>query len=359
MVKSGPVQPPVFSIGVTTYNRKELLKQTINSILNQTFTEFEVIVGNDYIEEALTGEQLGIDDRRVRFINHSKNLKEIGNMNELLRLANGKYFTWLADDDLYHPKFLAVIYEVLNDYDFPSAVFSSFAFIRGNNFPSFPPIAELQKKILSKQQFFHMGLDRNPQIMATNGVFDVNFLRRIGGLETLCDSGVGLYAEYIFLVKCALLETIAYVDTPLVLYRLHSGSWGQNNIELGKYIVAGPELIRRSAEVLRHPALKDDFDDNLIAICKLHLSAFTGKSVAIEIADKKFGVGAAYRSYSRFLEEVNKTIRLFIGEGGTEDLNVFWVFTWIRLKGIYLIFGEHAFKWSRNLLKIKQPGFNL
>ena len=40
---------PFFSIGVTTYNRKELLKQTLISIINQTFTDFEVIVGNDYI----------------------------------------------------------------------------------------------------------------------------------------------------------------------------------------------------------------------------------------------------------------------------------------------------------------------
>ena len=39
---------PFFSIGVTTYNRRELLKCTLDSIIKQKFSDFEVIVGNDY-----------------------------------------------------------------------------------------------------------------------------------------------------------------------------------------------------------------------------------------------------------------------------------------------------------------------
>lgn len=339
MVDSGEVQAPVFSIGVTTYNRKELLKQTIISILNQTFTSFEVIVGNDYLEEPLTGNQLGINDPRIRFVNHTENFKEIGNMNELLRLANGKYFTWLADDDLYHPRFLTIIYEVLKTYNFPPAVFSSFDFIRGIDFPIFSTTDKLQKQILNNRQFINMGLKLKPKIMATNGVFDINALRRIGGVENLCDSGVGLYAEYIFLVKSALLETIAYVDAPLVLYRMHPGSWSGSNIELKKYNEAGPELIRRSAEVLRHPSLSNGFNESLTEICTLHLATYAGKTATYEIVENTNGLAAVCRAISRFLKEVEKSRIAFVSEGGSAGYYSKWVFSRTLLRGFYIIVG--------------------
>ena len=68
---------PLFSIGVPTYNRKDLLLKTIMSILQQTFTDFEVIIGNDYTKEYLSSEDLGIKDPRVRIINHQQNLGEL------------------------------------------------------------------------------------------------------------------------------------------------------------------------------------------------------------------------------------------------------------------------------------------
>ena len=57
--KANPSSTPFFSIGVTTYNRPELLKQTLDSISMQTFSDFEVIVGNDFIQEPLSAAALG------------------------------------------------------------------------------------------------------------------------------------------------------------------------------------------------------------------------------------------------------------------------------------------------------------
>src|SRR3972149_1596543 len=117
---------PFFSIGVTTYNRKELLKQTLISIINQTFTDFEVIVGNDYIGEVLDADVLGIEDPRIRFINHECNLGELNNMNALLAAAKGKYFTWQFDDDLYAPDFLKAVHAAIMKFDFPHCVYTSY-----------------------------------------------------------------------------------------------------------------------------------------------------------------------------------------------------------------------------------------
>ena len=51
---------PFFSIGITAYNRHDLLREALGSILSQGFDDFEVIVGNDYQAEKLTREMFGI-----------------------------------------------------------------------------------------------------------------------------------------------------------------------------------------------------------------------------------------------------------------------------------------------------------
>ena len=127
---------PFFSIGVTTYNRPELLKQTLSSIRAQTFADFEVIVGNDYIPEPISASSLGIKDPRMRFVNHPRNLGEVQNMNALVDLSRGRYFTWLTDDDLYAPNFLAKVHSALVRFDLPPCVFTSFESFSGTAFPA-------------------------------------------------------------------------------------------------------------------------------------------------------------------------------------------------------------------------------
>src|SRR5580765_8313389 len=110
---------PLFSIGITTYDRVEMLIETLHSVLDQTCGDFEVIIGNDNPGRRLTAEFLKIHDPRVRIVNHERNLGELGNMNELVRLGRGRYFTWLADDDLLAPRFLDAMREALTRFDYP------------------------------------------------------------------------------------------------------------------------------------------------------------------------------------------------------------------------------------------------
>lgn len=110
---------PFFSVGITTYNQPDLLKQALVSILDQTFSDVEVIVGNDNPGEILSLDWFGLHDSRIRFINHPENLGERGNMNSLLSMSSGRYFTWLADDDFYDPDFLKTLNTELTRFDFP------------------------------------------------------------------------------------------------------------------------------------------------------------------------------------------------------------------------------------------------
>jgi glycosyltransferase involved in cell wall biosynthesis len=309
------VSQPFFSIGITTYNRPDLLKEALESILAQDFHDFEVIVGNDYQAEVLTGEVLGISDPRIRFINHPRNLREIGNMNALLGLAEGRYFTWLFDDDLYEPGFLRSAHEGLAGSDFPPALFPSHRVVRGAERAPTEGILCRRLQIFDGREYLKNYFSGRAKIISTCGLFDAEVLRRVvGGVEEMSASPIGLYSEYFFLVRCALLGRIAYMDAPFVVFRAHSGSWGETNVELATYLDAGEQLIRRSEEVLRHPDLRDDYERNLLAVCKIHLSTFSYAAVRVERSAGASGVFAAVRAASRVLKEISR-VRKILGNG--------------------------------------------
>ena len=101
---------PLVTIGLTTYNRPDLLKEAVRSVLNQTFTDFVLIIGNDDPSSPVTFETLEMPyDHRVEILNYSSNIGEISNMNNMLELAKTKWFTWLADDDIFHSQYLELL----------------------------------------------------------------------------------------------------------------------------------------------------------------------------------------------------------------------------------------------------------
>ena len=95
------------TVGLTTYNRKDLLKRAVKSVIRQKYNKFQLLIGNDFEKEKITFKKLGIKkDPRIKIFNHKKNLGERNNMNFLLNKANTKWFTWLADDDYLHRNYL-------------------------------------------------------------------------------------------------------------------------------------------------------------------------------------------------------------------------------------------------------------
>jgi glycosyltransferase involved in cell wall biosynthesis len=272
--KENPSSTPFFSIGVTTYNRPELLKQTLASITMQTFSDFEVIVGNDFIQEPLSAATLDIRDSRIRIVNHPHNLGEVRNMNALIDLGRGRYFTWQTDDDLYAPNFLEDVHSALVKFDFPPCVFTSFEFIQGASFPDVEKTPSGQGQTFSGRQFLRKYWSGKLKAMGCSGVYDKKHLKRIGGVESLADTSFALYSEHLLLVRAGLLEQVAYIDEPLVKYRVHEDSWGCTAKDLLLYKQASGNLIRESAAIFSHPELRDDFRQNMASVLEFVVKDF-------------------------------------------------------------------------------------
>lgn len=113
MMNAG-ISSPVQSIIISTYNRKEMLAEAIESVLNQRNANFEVIVIDDCSTDGTEEFVRSIHDERIRYFRNEKNSGLEHNRNLGLRSARGKYITYIDDDDYY------------TDYDFFSKAINIF-----------------------------------------------------------------------------------------------------------------------------------------------------------------------------------------------------------------------------------------
>ena len=225
---------------------------------------FEVLVGNDNPGRTLSRESLGLEDSRIRWINHPQNLGELGNMNALLKKARGRYFTWLADDDYYSPTLLESVLGSLRQFGFPSCVYTSYALLDDTGVGRTEPDRSTNEaRFLAGREFLRKYLDGELRAIGSCGFFETGCLRGSGGAEKLGEGPFALYTEYLLLVKAGVLEKVAYIDTPLVAYRVHGTSWGCSNRDFAEYEAAARQLVRRSAEILRDKGSGEDFRRNM------------------------------------------------------------------------------------------------
>lgn len=105
MINSSVIEDtaPCVSVIVTTYNRVSLLAETINSILSQTYSDFELIIVDNMSEDGTREYIGGMTDARIHYFRNSNNGIIAVNRNFGIRHAKGRYVAFCDDDDLWLP----------------------------------------------------------------------------------------------------------------------------------------------------------------------------------------------------------------------------------------------------------------
>jgi glycosyltransferase involved in cell wall biosynthesis len=104
---------PLVSIAIPTYNGSRYLSLALDSLMSQTFKNFEIIISDNASTDdtAKIAEVCSKMDTRIKYIKRSHTISAIENFNISLTHARGKYFMWAADDDLWDKEFLAYAVE--------------------------------------------------------------------------------------------------------------------------------------------------------------------------------------------------------------------------------------------------------
>jgi len=99
---------PKISIGLPVYNSEKFMRKRINNLLEQTFSDFELIISDNCSSDSTFDicKEFAEKDSRIHCISQKCNMGAVWNFNFVLNEAKGKYFVWVAADDLLLPTFL-------------------------------------------------------------------------------------------------------------------------------------------------------------------------------------------------------------------------------------------------------------
>jgi glycosyltransferase involved in cell wall biosynthesis len=109
---------PTVSIGVPVYNGENYLAKALDSILNQTFTNLEVVISDNASTDATATicHEYQQRDSRIHFYRSEKNLGGIRNFNRVFELSHGEFFQWVAHDDEIAPEYLERAVNIFNQH---------------------------------------------------------------------------------------------------------------------------------------------------------------------------------------------------------------------------------------------------
>lgn len=110
---------PYFSVIIATYNRAHSIQKAIESILKQSFRDFEIIVVDDASTDNTQEVLLAIDDKRLICIRNEKNEERCVSRNKGINVSSGQYICFLDSDDYHLPEHLETIYERIKHFNKP------------------------------------------------------------------------------------------------------------------------------------------------------------------------------------------------------------------------------------------------
>ncbi len=95
---------PVVSVLMSVYNGQKFLDEAVQSVLNQSFTDFEFLIVDDGSTDTTINILEKYSDPRIKIIKNETNLGLIASLNKLIKASNGKYLARLDSDDIAHPE---------------------------------------------------------------------------------------------------------------------------------------------------------------------------------------------------------------------------------------------------------------
>jgi glycosyltransferase involved in cell wall biosynthesis len=223
------------------YNGQRFVGQAIESVLRQTFTDFELLISDNASTDG-TGEicqSYASRDPRVRYFRQPANLGAIANYNGVYHMGGGQYFKWHAHDDLIEPAFLERCVEAL-DRD-PAAVL---AYPRAHFIdPNGQYITDYKVKLATDSNLVHVrfGAIANAPHKVTHNLEIFGLMRR-SAANLIPPQGGYAASDRVFLARLCLYGKFIEVPEVLFLSRDHPD---QSIHTLPKYMQGKKSWLRK------------------------------------------------------------------------------------------------------------------
>ncbi len=210
--RSGSDQLPLVSVVVTTFNRENLLRETITAIFAQTFRNFELLIIDNNSTDGTEQLVAELTDERVRYIRNNNGGMVAINRNLGIRLAKGQFLAYCDDDDLWLPEKLAKQVAAL-EAD-PSAVTCGCSIlIKMDEAKDLIPRLRWTGAVSLHNMYFRNYLGTSCAMTKTD------VLRDLGGFDESRDYSP--YEDYELWLRLVARNRALMLKEPLVIYRIH------------------------------------------------------------------------------------------------------------------------------------------
>ena len=170
------------TVGLITYNRPKLLKRAILSLQDQSFKNFEVLIGNDYEKSEITLKSLGLKkDQRIKIFNFKKNKGERNNMNFLLNKSKSEWFIWLADDDYFHKDLFKRLIKPLMSHKHSKKIIASYSNYSRLKLKKI--VYKTEHRLFDKDLFLEGFIGKKIRLIGVFGLMRTKILKKIGGIH--------------------------------------------------------------------------------------------------------------------------------------------------------------------------------
>jgi glycosyltransferase involved in cell wall biosynthesis len=236
---------PLISIIIPTYNRARLLGRSIQSILNQTFQNFEIIVVDDCSSDNTEKVVKGFHDERVRYIRHEERKGANFARNTGIRVARGEYVAFQDSDDEWLPEKLEKQMRAFkNDPPDLGVVYTSFWLI-GKGRKTYCPSSDVKQK----EGNIHDILLETNFISTQTAVVKKACFEKVG----MFDEILPCLQEWELWIRISKYYRFKHIDEPLVNAYLQPDSISRN---MNALIIAQKRILEKYfGEISKKPEL--------------------------------------------------------------------------------------------------------
>lgn len=242
---------PLVSVCIPTYNRAQMLRECIGSILQQSMSDFELIVCDNNSEDMTEAVVKSFNDKRLKYFKNSHNIGIRGNWNRCLSLASGVFITIFPDDDMMMPNNLENKVAVLSENPAIGLVHSKYHVMNAEG-----QIIKYDTNWKhSSDRFIDEIEDRESfltspynTINAPTVLFRKECYTRLGEFS----SKLSFAIDWEYWMRISIYFDVAYLALPLVKWRVHSGTLTAMNLDSDQVFKLCEDMMAKKVVIKSH-----------------------------------------------------------------------------------------------------------
>ena len=281
---------PMVSIVVPIYNAEQYLRRCVDSILNQEYTDFELLLVNDGSTDASGDicEEYGDQDPRVIVI-QKENTGVSDSRNRALDRARGKYLQFLDSDDWITPDATRLFVRAAEEYGC-DMVISDFYRVVGERLSTKGDIEE--EGVLTREEFAAHMME-NPADFYYGVLWNKLYRRDIVEKHNLrMDTDINWCEDFMFNLEYIRYAKVFYaLHAPIYYYVKRKGSLASQGINISKTVKMKLNVFEYYNNFYKHVLEEEDYEKNRLQVYRFFIDAAGDGTVPPSIlpGSKKLG----------------------------------------------------------------------